>query len=131
MGRAGTAGALVALAALIAACGGGGTGGRPAAERRAATATVAEPAAIQRAGTVAELADCGDWRRFSRAQRYEAIAEIRGLLTPQRSRSAASPVSDARAYEVFQRACGPAYAASLRLYKLYVRVKGFAPLSGG
>jgi hypothetical protein len=55
---------------------------------------------------------------------------LRGQLTPQRSETAASPLSDERAYAVFQKACSPDYAESLRLYKLYVRVQGFAPLAG-
>ena len=81
------------------------------------------------ASSVAQFADCGDWRAGTRAERFATIEVLRGQLTPQRSPTAASPLSDERAYEVFQKACSPDYAESLRLYKLYVRVQGFAPLS--
>jgi hypothetical protein len=30
---------------------------------------------------------------------------------------------------MFEKACAPAYSESLRLYKLYVRMQGFAPLN--
>lgn len=124
------AAALAVAAAALTACGGGTPERGKAARPAAATKATTEPAAIQRTGSVAELADCGDWRRFSRAQRYEAIAEIRRALTPQRVSGGVSPVSDQRAYAVFDQACAPAYSSSLRLYKLYIRVKGFAPLAG-
>lgn len=135
--RAATAAVLLALL-LAAGCSDGGRRSQPPRQTTGTdtvaadtgTKTVAEPAAIQRLGSVSELADCGDWQRFSRAQRYEAIAEIRRELSPQRSGTAAAPLSDDRAYAVFERACSPAYASSLRLYKLYVRVQGFAPLAG-
>ena len=54
---------------------------------------------------------------------------LRGQLTPQRSKTAESPLPDERAYESSRRACAPDLADSLRLYKLYVRMQGFAPLS--
>jgi hypothetical protein len=88
-----------------------------------------DPVGLSRAGSVAQFADCGDWKKATREQRLATIADIRGQHTPQNSESAASPLSDERAYEVFQEACSPVWADSLRLYKLYVRVQGFAPLS--
>lgn len=88
-----------------------------------------DPAGISRAGSVAQFADCGDWKKATREERMATIADIRGQHTPQRSTTAASPLSDERAYAVFQEACSPVWADSLRLYKLYVRVQGFAPLS--
>jgi hypothetical protein len=88
-----------------------------------------DPAGTSRAGSVAQFADCGDWKAATREERFATIADIRGQHTPQQSTTAASPLSDERAYEVFQEACSPEWADSLRLYKLYVKVQGFAPLA--
>ena len=89
----------------------------------------AKPLGKESAGASVQFADCGDWRQGTHEERLATIEQLRGHLTPLRSASAESPLSDERAYEVFQRACAPAYAESLRLYKLYVRAQGFAPLS--
>jgi len=89
----------------------------------------AKPVGRESAGSVVQFADCGDWRRGSRAARMVTVERLRGQLTPQRSATAASPLRDERAYALLDRACTPAYAESLRLYKLYVRMQGFAPLS--
>ena len=108
-------GALVVVAAAGAGCGDGGEPAKPVGED------------VQ--GSVVQYADCGDWRAGSRAERMVTVQALRGQLTPQRSKTAASPLRDERAYELLQKACTPAYAESLRLYKLYVRMQGFAPLS--
>lgn len=89
----------------------------------------AKPLGTESAGASVQFADCGDWRKGTRAERLATVAQLRGHLTPQRSASAASPLSDESAYAAFERACTPTWAESLRLYKLYVRVQGFAPLS--
>lgn len=126
----------IAAAALAAAAvaGCGEQAGRPADAARAPAATEpvdVDPVGISRAGSVAQYADCGDWKAATRAQRLATIRDIRGQTTPQNSRTAASPLPDERAYAIFQRACSPAWADSLRLYKLYFRVQGFAPLIDG
>jgi hypothetical protein len=80
-------------------------------------------------GSSAQYVDCADWRGGSVDERHATIDELRGQLTAQSSRTARSPLSDERAYDVLDRACRHPGAASLRLYKLYARVQGFAPLS--
>jgi hypothetical protein len=114
----------VALVA-VAASGGCGGGQSPSQSRGAA----AEPVGKSSAGSVVQFADCGDWRGGSRASRMVTVEHLRRQLTPQRSKTAESPLADDRAYALLDRACRPAYAESLRLYKLYVRMQGFAPLS--
>jgi hypothetical protein len=116
--RARIAAALVA-APFLAGCGDEGT---PPGQS-------AKPVGNPSAGSVVQFADCGDWRRGSTAERFATIKELRGQLTPQTSRTAASPLADERAYEILDRACRFETAESLRLYKLYVRAQGFAPLS--
>lgn len=116
---------VVAIAAALTGTGcglGGDDGGSP--QDRAA----AKPVGDEVAGSVVQYADCGDWRRGSPAERVVTIEHLRQQLTPQRSATAGSPLSDERAYAMIDKACTPAYA-SLRLYKLYVRMQGFAPLS--
>lgn len=109
-------------AALVAAAAATGCGGDEAAE------SSVEPVGKKVAGSVAQYANCNDWNEGTREERYATIADIRGQHTPQRSETAESPMSDDEAYEIFQKACAPDYAGSLRLYKLYVRAQGFAPL---
>jgi len=115
------AGALAAVA-VVAGCGGDDD---PADQRPAA-----QPVGEASGGSVAQFADCGDWRKGTEAERYATIEELRGQLTAQTSESSESPLVDDRAYEILSNACRPSYAESLRLYKLYVRAQGFAPLSG-
>jgi hypothetical protein len=117
--RRSTPPALLAVALAVSA----GCGDEPARPKPAKP--VGEPSA----GSVVQFADCGDWRKGTRAERVATIEELRGQLTPQRSASARSPLSDRRAYDILDKACSPEYARSLRLYKLYVRAQGFAPLS--
>lgn len=127
---------LALTAVVVTGCGGNEEG---AAAPSSSTATAPASTEIlpvdvdgtdpDRAGSVAQLADCAYWRSASREQRLATIADIRGQHTPQQSETGASPLSDERAYEVFERACKPEFADSLRLYKLYVRVQGFAPLT--
>lgn len=110
---------LGALALFAAGCGGSDSD----------RSTRAQPVGEQVAGSVVQYADCGDWRAGTREEREATVVELRGQLTPQRSKTAASPLRDERAYEILERACSPDYAESLRLYKLYARAQGFAPLS--
>jgi hypothetical protein len=124
--RSAVVAALVASAAVPAGCG-GQRDGPPAAGAAAATA---EPVGDVSGGSVAQFADCGDWRAGSPAERRATVRVLRGQLTPQRSKTAASPLRDERAYAIFEKACAQEFAESLRLYKLYVKVQGFAPLSG-
>ncbi len=114
--------AAVAVLALAAGCGGDD-------EPSVAAKPKANPVGNESAGSVTQYADCDDWRAGSPAERRTTVVELRSQLTPQTSETAESPLPDERAYEIFQKACGPDYAGSLRLYKLYVRAQGFAPLS--
>ena len=108
---------LLAASVVIAALAGCGDDDEPA-----------QPVGEKTAGSVVQFADCRDWRRGTVAEREATIDALRGQLTPERSKTAASPLSDERAYAVFQEACSPEWADSLRLYKLYVKVQGFEPL---
>lgn len=89
----------------------------------------AQPVGEESAGSVTQYADCEDWRKGSEDERRATVVELRGQLTPQTSETAESPLPDDRAYEILQKACKPSFSASLRLYKLYVRAQGFAPLT--
>ena len=117
-----TAAALVAVAAT-AGC--GDDGDRPA------VAEAPEPVGSPVAGSVVQFADCGDWAAGTRAERLVTVERLRGQLTPQRSRTARSSLSDERAYEMLDKTCAPEFSRPLRLYKLYVRMQAFAPLSEG
>jgi hypothetical protein len=120
---------LAAVAALaIAGCGSERADGGGDGAAAAATPEV-KPVGEESAGSVVQFADCEDWNAGSSAERRVTVEKIRGQLTPQSSVDAASPLSDERAYEIFEKACAQDYAASLRLYKLYARAQGFAPLN--
>ena len=117
----------VAVVALVAAAVAAGCAEDPEDSSGSAGA---KPVGRESAGSVVQFADCGDWRRGTEAERYATVVALRGQLTPQRSKSAASPLPDDRAYELLQNTCSTANTESLRLYKLYVRMQGFAPLAG-
>jgi hypothetical protein len=87
-----------------------------------------KPVGLSSAGSVVQFVDCGDWRKGSEAERYATIRALRGQLTPTRSQTATSPLPDERAFAAFNKTCASPGAESLRLYKLYVRMQGFAPL---
>ena len=115
-----------AAAALALLAGAAGCGG----EDEAATASAAaKPVGPETAGSVVQYADCGDWRAGSREERIATVVALRGQLTPQRSKTAESSLPDDRAYALLDKTCTPEFAESLRLYKLYVKMQGFAPLS--
>ena len=120
------ASALIVALVLLAAC--GGEDGERAATQRAQPVDV-DPVGIDRNGSVSTFADCADWKGATRDQRLATIADIRDQFTPQESTTGASPLPDERAYAIFEEACAPEFADSFRLYKLYVRAQGFAPLS--
>jgi hypothetical protein len=121
-GRGIAAPALVA-AALTGAASGAGCGDQ------AKPSEPAKPVGAPSAGSVVQFADCGDWRKGTVAERFATIRELRGQLTPQTSETAESPLTDRRAYQILNKACAVEFADSLRLYKLYVRAQGFAPLN--
>ena len=115
---------VLAAAILLAAC--GGEDEEPAQPVPAKAQSVGK----RTAGSVVQFADCSDWNRGTRPERKATVRELRDQLTQQGQRSNASPLSDRHAYAVIQKACTATdYAGSLRLYKLYARVQGFAPLS--
>ena len=117
----------IAVAALVAATATAGCGGD--GEKASQSPAGAQPVGDMSGGSVAQYADCGDWRRGTRAERYATIRVLRGRLTPDSSKTAASPLTDDRAYEVLQDACAQGID-SLRLFKLYARVQAFEPLRG-
>ncbi len=125
--------AVVALsaAAATAGCGEGDGAGEAGAAGAAASqrSAGAQPVGDMSGGSVAQYASCGDWRKGTKAERYATIEVLRGRLTPDSSRTAASPLTDDRAYQVFQDACAQGID-SLRLFKLYARVQAFEPLRG-
>jgi hypothetical protein len=79
--------------------------------------------------STAQFANCRDWRGGTVKQRYATIEDIRGQLTPQRSRTAESDLSVQEAYRVFQHVCAAGFSDKLRLYKLYARAQAFAPIT--
>lgn len=118
---------LLAVAGAIVLAGCGGNGGDEPAQPVPAKA---QPVGKLSTGSVVQFADCSDWNRGTRAEREATVRVLRDQLTEQTSRSGASPLSDKRAYKVIQKTCTATdYAGSLRLYKLYARVQGFAPLA--
>jgi hypothetical protein len=79
-------------------------------------------------GSVAPLALCRDWNAGTEAEKQATIADIRRSLTPQSQEASGAPLSDQRAYELFERTCRPAFAQGFELYKLYAQAAALAPL---
>lgn len=120
----------IIVLALVAAVGCQGSDDSPAGQAEASDGGgQAQPVGEKSAGSVVQFADCRDWNEGSDAERRATVVALRGQLTPQASETAESPLPDDRAYEILQKACKPSFSSSLRLYKLYVRAQGFAPLT--
>ena len=126
LGRSGLA--LLVLAAVLVALSGCGEDGDGDSRKEGAPVDIRGVGLVS-ANSTAQFANCRDWRVGSVKQRYAAIADIRGQLTPQSSRSPESDLSDKAAYRVFQHVCAATFSDELRLYKLYARAQGFAPLT--
>ena len=75
-----------------------------------------------------QYADCGDWRKGTRREREATIEELRDQLTAQSQKDTSSPLPDDRAYRILDKSCAQSYASSLRLYKMFAKAQGFAPL---
>jgi hypothetical protein len=127
--RARFASTVLAAAALAGAAGCGGDEDADREPQASTQADGAQPVGKESAGSVTQFANCDNWRAGSPAERRATVVELRRQLTPQGAEEAKSPLADGRAYEILQKACAPSYAGSLRLYKLYVRAQGFAPLN--
>ena len=80
------------------------------------------------AGSVAQLAQCRDWNRGTEAEKLATIDDIRGRVNAQDTGIDAPPLSDDEAMEAFDATCAPAHAQGFRLYLIYARAAGIAPL---
>jgi hypothetical protein len=124
-----TAAALIASAVLT-ACGEDEQKAKPAKSGSPAAVDIsgAEPVGQESQGSVVQYADCGDWNKGTEAEKRATVVQLRRQLTPQSSKTAESPLDDGRAFELLEKTCTEG-VESLRLYKLYVRMQGFAPLN--
>ena len=104
-------------------------GGRPrrAAEREARAK--AEPLGEILAGSVAPLVQCKDWVGGERIRKLATIDDIRNQVSRRDTGVSSPALSDEEALGLFDRACSNRYARSFRLYVLYARAAGFAPLT--
>lgn len=91
----------------------------------------AKPVGEVRVGSVAQLAQCSDWRRGTRAQRIATIHDIREQINLKDGPVRTSELSDRAAYRVLDNTCSRDFAGSFRLYKLYARAASFAALADG
>ena len=117
MGRRSLAIVAVAAALGVAACGD---------EPRKA-----EPLGKKLGGSVATLVNCGDWSGGPRERKLATIADIRNQVNRDDTAVKAPPLSDAEALKLFDLECSRSYAKGFRLYVLYARAAGWAPLLRG
>lgn len=116
-----TLGALfVSATVLVAGCGGDADQPKPAA--------AAKPLGAVLGGSVATLAQCSDWSGGSTPRKLATIEDIRAQLNRDDAGIDAPPLSDDEATKLFDRACANTYAQGFRLYVIYARAAGFAPL---
>ena len=121
--RRGGSALLAALA--LAAC-----GEDPQAAEREARAK-AKPLGEVLAGSVAPLAQCKDWVGGDRLRKLATIDDIRNQVSRRDTGVSSPALTDEEAMGLFDRACANRYARSFRLYVLYARAAGFAPLERG
>jgi hypothetical protein len=115
--------AAVVAALLFAGC--GDDPGRSGGEADA------EPVGQDLGGSVASLANCADWVEGSDDEKVATIESIRAQLNRGDAAVDAPPLSDEEALDVFDGACSESFASEFRLYVLYARAAGFAPLIRG
>lgn len=107
--------AAVCLAAVAAGCG-------------ADAQPPAEPLGKKLGGSVAPLASCRDWSGGARERKLATIADIRRQVNRDDTGIESPPLSDSEAMQLFDRECAQPYAKSFRLYVIYARAAGWAPL---
>ena len=112
-----TAGAVVALG--LSSCGGGDEPPK------------AEPLGEKLGGSVATLVNCQDWAGGPRDRKLATIADIRNQVSRDDTAVKAPPLSDAEALKLFDLECSRSYSKGFRLYVLYARAAGWAPLLRG
>jgi hypothetical protein len=117
--------AAIALAAALALAGCGGEEGPGSSGSKAKAKPVGDPLV----GSVAQLAQCRDWKRGSRAERVATIEDIREQINLEDSAVKTPKLSNAAAYRVLDNNCARPYTDGLRLYKLYARAASFAPFT--
>ena len=83
-----------------------------------------------RAGSVAALADCGDWNEGTEEERWVTIDDIHDQLNQTIGEGPTPNIPPKEAYALFERSCSPDYAVGFRLYKLYGRSAAFGLLDG-
>jgi hypothetical protein len=88
----------------------------------------AEPLGETVAGSVAPLAQCRDWKSGTEPEKLATIADIRSQINLEGGTVQTPPLSDEEAMRVFDNACSHRFARGFRLYVLYARAAGFAPL---
>ena len=116
-----------AASALLAALALGGCGEDPQAAEREARAK-AKPLGEILAGSVAPLVQCKDWVGGERIRKLATIDDIRNQVSRRDTGVTSPALTDEEALGLFDRACANSYARSFRLYVLYARAAGFAPL---
>jgi hypothetical protein len=79
-----------------------------------------------RAGSSAALATCRDWRDGTVPERLATIEDLRTYVEGGEGEGEVPALSDEAAYELFERACAPGYAAGFKLYKVYARGAAFS-----
>ena len=112
--------------ALVAAVGVSACGGDDSEPEASSTA---QPLGQEAAGSVAPLAQCRDWTGGTEEEKLATIAEIRNQVNRSDAGVEAPPLTDDEAMEVFDSACSESFARGFRLYVLYARAAGFAPLT--
>ncbi len=81
------------------------------------------------AGSVASLVECRDWNGANAAQRLATIRDVRSQVSRQDAGISVPSLTDQEAAAIFDKACAPAWAQGLRLYKVYASAAGFVPLA--
>jgi hypothetical protein len=88
----------------------------------------AEPLGPKLGGSVATLVSCKDWAGGPRDRKLATIADIRNQVSRDDAAVKAPPLADDEALRLFDRECTRPYARGFRLYVLYARAAGWAPL---
>jgi hypothetical protein len=88
----------------------------------------AGPVGQELGGSVAQLAQCSDWRDADPDQRLATIEDVRSHVNQEDSGVTASELTDEEAQAVFDHGCARPGSDGYRLYVMYARAAAFKPL---
>lgn len=82
----------------------------------------------ERAGSTSSVATCSDWLEGTDEEKQATVDDLYNQVNQSGADGPTPDLPDEEAFELFDKTCPQDYAATFRLYKLYLRSAAFAQL---